>query len=342
MVLTVGSLFSGIGGIELGLEQAGGFETKWFVETDRYARAVLRKHWKTVPIYGDITQVDWTTVAPVDMLTGGFPCQDISYAGKGAGIKEGTRSGLWKEYYKAICSLRPKFVLVENVSALLTRGLDIVLGDLAQVGYDAEWHCITAASVGAPHRRDRIFILAYSNSRRRCREERFRESNSSAMPGQEQNGISNKNGEGCRNREVAYANGSRPFHRQLEKQSAEAREYAQCEPSECCEDVADSDSNGEKWRRQESIMEGSTKVSNANGERLQRYRRLEEAQKQAAAELTKYRFSTGAAQWSVEPSVGRVANGISSRVDRIKCLGNAVVPQVAQFVGKRIKEITFV
>ncbi len=166
-MISVGSLFSGIGGIELGLERTGNFRTEWFVENNGYARAVLRKHWPGLPIHSDITQMDWSKVAPVDMLTGGFPCQDLSYAGKGAGIKEGSRSGLWKEFYRAIRILRPKFVFVENVSALLSRGLDIVLGDLAAIGYDAEWYCVTASSVGAPHRRDRIFIIAYTSITRR-------------------------------------------------------------------------------------------------------------------------------------------------------------------------------
>ena len=159
--LRVGDLFSGIGGFSLGLERTGGFKTQWFVEIDPYCQRVLAKHWPAVTRYGDIRAVDWSTVEPVDLLCGGFPCQDISLAGKGAGLA-GERSGLWFEYAKAIEVLKPRYVLIENVSALRSRGLDQVLGSLAALGYDAEWHCIPACAVGAPHRRDRVWIVAHS------------------------------------------------------------------------------------------------------------------------------------------------------------------------------------
>lgn len=160
-VLTLGSLFSGIGGIELGFERTGRFHTIWQCEFDPYASAVLRKHWPGVPNLGDITKVDWAAVEKPDVICGGFPCQDISVAGKGQGIKEGTRSGLWKEYAHAIRELRPRYVIVENVAMLARRGLDIVLGDLAALGYDAEWFTLRASDVGAPHRRERLFIIAH-------------------------------------------------------------------------------------------------------------------------------------------------------------------------------------
>ena len=163
-MLTVGSLFAGIGGFDLGLERAG-MRVRWQVEIDPYCQRVLAKHWPDVTRYGDIRVVDWSTVEPVDLLCGGFPCQDISLAGKGAGLT-GERSGLWFEYAKAIAALRPRYVLIENVSALRSRGLDQVLGALAALGYDAEWHCIPACAVGAPHRRDRVWLVAYSNGQR--------------------------------------------------------------------------------------------------------------------------------------------------------------------------------
>lgn len=163
MTLTVGSLFSGVEGIGRGLEATKGFEIIWQSEIDPYACAVLRSHWPAVPNLGDITKIDWEKVRRPDVLCGGFPCQDISVAGRGAGIKEGTRSGLWSEYAKAIRILRPKYALIENVPMLAKRGLHIVLADLAQAGYDAEWHNLSASSVGAPHKRERLFIVAYSN-----------------------------------------------------------------------------------------------------------------------------------------------------------------------------------
>jgi len=156
-----GSLFAGIGGMDLGLERAG-MECAWQVEIDPYCQKVLTKHWPDVPKFLDVCEVGEHNLEPVDLICGGFPCQDISSAGKGAGIAEGTRSGLWIEYHRIICELRPSIVLVENVSKLTVRGLGRVLGDLAASGYDSEWDCIPASSVGAPHQRDRIFILAYA------------------------------------------------------------------------------------------------------------------------------------------------------------------------------------
>ena len=156
-------LFSGIGGFSLGLERAG-FETVVFVEIDPWCRRVLAKHWPGVPCYVDIRDVTADRlradgIARIDAICGGFPCQDISTAGKGAGL-DGERSGLWREYARLIGELRPRFAIVENVGALRGRGLAAVLADLAAIGYDAEWHAVPAAAVGAYHLRDRIWIIA--------------------------------------------------------------------------------------------------------------------------------------------------------------------------------------
>lgn len=159
--MKVGSLFSGYGGLDLAAEAVFGAETVWHSELDPHASTVLAAHWPNVPNLGDITAVDWSTVEPIDVLCGGFPCQDISTAGKGAGIKEGTRSGLWFHMVGAVRALRPSLVVVENVSALLVRGLDVVLGDLAAVGYDAQWCSVRASDVGAPHQRRRVFLTAH-------------------------------------------------------------------------------------------------------------------------------------------------------------------------------------
>ena len=178
MGLTVGSLFSGIGGLDLGLEWAG-FETKWFCEIEEFPQKVLKQHWPEVPIYNDVREITADTVIPVDVIAGGFPCQDISWAGIGRGIdynlseQEGTRSGLWWEMWRVIRNLRPRYVIAENVPALTHRGLDIVLGSLAEIGYDAEWQTISAASVGAPHIRERVFIVAYPSGERAGRRSRI-------------------------------------------------------------------------------------------------------------------------------------------------------------------------
>jgi len=168
-MMTVLDLFSGIGGFSLGLERTGGFRTVAFCEIDPFCRRVLAKHWPEVPIHDDIRTLnaDWLaeTGAWPDVICGGFPCQDISLAGKGAGLA-GERSGLWREYARLIGEIRPSFVLVENVAALLGRGLGDVLGDLAALGYDAEWHCIPASYVGARQLRDRVWIVAYAEPNR--------------------------------------------------------------------------------------------------------------------------------------------------------------------------------
>ena len=157
-------LFSGIGGFSLGLERAG-MRTVAFCEIDAYCRRVLAKHWPNVPCYDDIRTLTAERLAAdgisVDLICGGFPCQDISNAGKRAGIG-GARSGLWSEYARLIGEVRPRYVIVENVAALLGRGLERVLGDLAALGFDAEWHCIPASAVGAPQQRDRLWVLGYT------------------------------------------------------------------------------------------------------------------------------------------------------------------------------------
>jgi DNA (cytosine-5)-methyltransferase 1 len=269
-------LFSGIGGFSLGLERAG-FTTVAFCEIDPYARAVLRKHWPDVPCYDDVRTLTAARLAAdgiaVDVICGGFPCQDISNAGRGAGI-EGERSGLWSEIARLVGELRPRYVIVENVAALLGRGLGDVLGDLAEVGYDTEWHCIPASYVGAPHRRDRIWIVAYPQ---RERLERYFDT-AQPTPRGEPRGV------------------------QL--------------PGDGCADVADA--IGPRQPRPGEPLDACHPAPGAIG--------------QAVDAL----YGGIGAVWSVEPDVGRVANGVPSRVDRLRCLGNAVVPQIPEIIGRAI------
>lgn len=167
MKLKVLDTFAGIGGFSLGLERTGGFETVAFCEIEPFCQKILAKNWPNVPIYSNVRSLNAQQLRAdgitVDVITGGFPCQDISAAGKGAGLN-GERSGLWYELKRLIEEIQPKYAIIENVSALRTKGLEVCLQGLNEIGYGVEWHCIPASAVGAPHQRDRIWIMAYPAS----------------------------------------------------------------------------------------------------------------------------------------------------------------------------------
>jgi DNA (cytosine-5)-methyltransferase 1 len=250
-------LFSGIGGFSLGLERAG-MKTVAFCEIDAQARKVLAKHWPDVPIFEDVSTLSKDDISEqIDVLAGGFPCQDISTAGRGAGLS-GSRSGLWYEYHRIIKEIRPRYAVIENVSALRSRGLEQVLWSLSEIGYDAEWHCIPASALGAPHQRDRIWIVAYPASGR------------------------------C--------------------ESVFNRDTKSIDVSTSGSHVADADSAYSEGRRLPSGV------------------------------YAEYANTVSAGWWEVEPSVGRVANGLPGQTHRLKQLGNAVVPQIPELIGRAIME----
>lgn len=237
--MTFGSLFAGIGGFDLGFERAG-MQCRWQVEIDEYANRVLAKHWPNVSRWNDITTFppaygDWS----VDVICGGFPCQDISYAGKGAGL-QGERSGLFYEAIRVIREVGPSIVVLENVAALLTRGMDQVLGTLASIGFDAEWHCIPAAVFGSHHIRQRVFVIA-------------------------------------------------------------------SRPNSCCI----------RWQRWWDVKRKIAPWSHQQFERLL----------QAETQLS---IPAG--------SRGGISDGVPNRLHRLRGLGNAVVPQVAEYIGRQIME----
>ena len=234
-----GSLFTGIGGFDLGLDRAG-MECAWQVEIDDYATKVLEKHWPEVKRYRDIRTIDWSQVERPDLVCGGFPCQPVSLAGKG--LAQQDERWLWPEFARCIGDLRPRFVLVENVPGLLGQGMGDVLGDLATLGYDAEWESIPAASVGARHLRLRVFVVASSSV------------------------LANVEGKSAR-----YLEGHPP---------AVKRWFRLGKPA-----------SGDGWL------------------------------------------------WPDESGVGRRVYGVPRGVDRLRCLGNAVVPQVAEWIGRRIVEV---
>ena len=190
--MKIGSLFSGYGGLDQAVMNVTGAEVAWHCEWEDAPSKILDAHFPGVPNYKDVSKVDFTQVEPVDILTGGFPCQDLSLAGKRKGLTEGTRSGLWSEFARAIETLNPRLVVIENVRGLLSasatnpelehcswcmgetgdgepalRALGAVLGDLADIGYDAKWQGVRASDAGAPHNRFRVFIVAYPSSAER-------------------------------------------------------------------------------------------------------------------------------------------------------------------------------
>ena len=340
-----GELFAGIGGFSLGLERAG-MKCAWQVEIDPYARAVLNKHWPDVPKHDDVRTFPPTHTQDfsVDLICGGFPCQDISYAGKGAGLA-GARSGLWHEFARIIGEIRPKYVLVENVAALLTRGMGEVLGTLASLGYDAEWHVISASAVGAPHRRERVWIIGVrvrndTEANSPCADSDCFGSHQSDMHviGDAELQYEQDRVAGSVCCDVSDANykskSALPVH---DVSRSGVPEFAGS-------DVADT--NG--WRQQKrselhrSKIQQQTDasqrndacgcradVSNADRARREQQRRAKPIRaKQPAVERSGW--------WESEPDVGRVAHGIPSRVDRVRCLGNAVVPQVVEIIGRAI------
>ena len=303
--MNVLDLFSGIGGFSLGLERAG-MRTVAFCEIEPFCRSVLKKHWPDVPIFEDVTKLKASDInEQVNVIAGGFPCQDISTAGRGAGLS-GSRSGLWFEYHRLINEIQPQFAIIENVSALRSRGLDEVLRSLAEIGYDAEWHCIPASAVGAPHRRDRIWIVAYP-SRNRL---------------QEREG---KNGESFRSECVQ--SGMDPIGKSF--------------------DVADAARDG-RLQRNANYRGGSEGVSKGqelgpwnDGQAVAdtdcKYGWLQHLRTGNDRTRARSEFN-GSGWWNFEPDVGRVANGVPGRVDRLRALGNAVVPQIPEMIGRAIME----
>lgn len=299
--LRVLDLFSGIGGFSLGLERTGGFETVAFCEIEPYCRRVLAKHWPHVPCYADARELTADTLRrdgiAVDVICGGFPCQDISFAGKRAGL-EGARSGLWSEYARLIGELRPRFIIVENVPGLLSLGMGDVLGELSTLGYDAVWDCIPACAVGAHHRRDRVWIVAYPN------------------------------GQGERASPVNAEVASAP-HVAANAVSNELRQQQGRSSGACrtCETVSGNDGEARS-------------VAYAERGRLQG--RDEQCAQPTTIIFAEDRWhSRGLQQWSArwaEPDVGRVAYGLPAQMDRLKALGNSVVPQIPELIGRAILE----
>ena len=281
-----------------------------FCEIDPYCRAVLKKHWPGVPCFEDVRELHAFDVGPVDLICGGFPCQDISTAGKGAGLR-GERSGLWSEYRRLIEECRPAWVVIENVSALRSRGLDQVLREVAALGYDAEWHCISASAVGAPHRRDRVWIVAYRRGQRGSAR-----GDSADLVGTPRE--AEGNGEQREWRWPAIDDsGADVAHAPLLSFGA-----GLCQPDAAPE--------------RHQLGDGGCAVADPISERgCGRH-----AEREDAEDARQSPGHPRSRTWDVEPDVGQVANGVPSRVDRLRCLGNAVVPQIPEIIGRAIMNVS--
>lgn len=295
-MLTVGSLFAGIGGFDLGLERAG-MRVAWQSEIDPYASAVLRKHWPSVPNHGDIRSIRAGSVEPVDVICGGFPCQPFSHAGKRGG--ESDDRYLWPEMLRVIDELRPAYVIGENVAGIISMALDQVLSDLEAIGYAARPLVIPAVAVDAPHRRDRVWILAHARRERDAG--RGATGYLAGAPRADQNREEKRQRDG--------------------NASGDGREV-----------VADADEPGPQGRERGGVRERADEFAARttsppipnNG-----CWRSEGARPSVGRRQSKTR-------WLPEPNVGRVAHGVPSRVDRLRCLGNAIVPQIAEILGRAI------
>ena len=303
----VGSLFSGIGGIDLGLERVG-MTVKWQSEIEPYSCQVLKKHWPHVPNLGNIREVNWEEVERVDVIAGGYPCQPFSTAGKRGGSDDPRH--LWPEMLRAIGSLRPRVAFLENVRGHYSLGFNRVLGDLADIGYDCQWEIVSAQSVGAPHRRERLICLAYPNDSR--------------------GGASRSDADRNRSEDVAG------WYDQSQSQPCRCGEKVANTNSERCEAVLREAHSLQQFDQSDHVANTTKQSSDGESDHFRDSERPETIPKLGDSG----RSENGSGRWwEVEPDVGRVAHGIPARVDRLRGLGNAVVPQVAEVVGRVIMEM---
>jgi len=326
-------LFSGIGGFALGLQRTGGFKTIGFCDFDAKTHPVLKKNFPGVPIYDDVRTLKGADIGTVDIVTGGFPCQDLSVAGKGAGLK-GERSGLWYEMHRIIKETRPKWVIAENVAVLRSRGLDEVLGSLAEIGYDAEWHCIPASAVGAPHRRDRIWIVAYPNGSVETNGGQCQDSQGEGNSrGTEQGGSGSDDRQGCIRGSGSSAEDALAYTNGNDRRTGSSTESHQWEAR-----VEPGSSSAGFIERETQPPMAYTSSEGWEG-RLHRW--ANPKRKGQLGYLGCCSTVDGQSTedwWASEPSVGRVAHGVPNRVDRLKQLGNALVPQIVTIIGSAILE----
>ncbi len=323
-LLTGISVFSGLGGIDLALSHR--VRTVCYVELDKYCQQVLQArirdgHLEPGPIWDDVRTFNgkpWR--GRVDIVFGGVPCQDVSIAGKRAGLQEGNRTGLWYEMARLIGEIRPRYVFIENVPGLITAGLDKVLGSLASLGYDAEWLCLSAAEVGAPHIRKRVFVLGVGQNMQ-CNG--GDDNTRNILCG----GTIPKLGDGGRAENMAHSKGGQSDKRERRDvvEKTESRRCSNAASQSSSEEVADALGTG---------LEGRNVLSECISQRATREGGVADA---------KFRiFSSD--YWQEDPAdvsesgVDRLAYGVPHRVDRLKTLGNAVVPRQCRIAFELLAE----
>jgi len=296
-------LFSGIGGFSLAAKEVWGNDATivGHCDIDDYCEQVLAKNFPNTPYFNDVTKLTKQDVGEVDLICGGFPCQDISVAGKGLGIDKGERSGLWSEFNRLIGELRPKYAIIENVAAITSRGLNIVLRDLAKTGYDAEWQCIGANQIGARHRRERIWIVAYPNDSRnrtpQCNSDEIREK---AIKEWSNKSLSKSS---RYSQTTTYPSSIRPQDEKTYKELEWQRpSFTSFYPRK-------------QWDKVRLFKSKLGRVAYGIPNWIHRY-------------------------WEQEPTgVPRSTINKVNRTERLKALGNSVVPQIPMLIMKRIKEI---
>lgn len=292
--LKILDLFSGIGGFSLGLEATGGFETSAFCDIDPYCRKVLQQHWPNVPIFEDIKKLKGTDIGTVDIITGGYPCQPFSVAGKQKGVED--KRHLWPEYFRLIKECRPTWVIGENVSGHIKLGLDSVISDLESEGYSTRTFSISASSIGANHKRERIWIVAH------------------------------------RKENVADAYGVNDAIRGVDRTIQETGRSGSID-----ERGSGTNANGFSQSSKNETLDSEI-LADTKGEGLQGQRQSAELEREQHRRQD-FEKSCGYIRentWLVEPNVGRVVNGIPHRVDRLKALGNSLIPQIPFYIGQTI------
>ena len=334
-------LFSGIGGFALGLEATQQIKTVAFCEIDKYCTKVLNKNWPEVPVYNDIKELTHDKLKAdgidnIDIITGGYPCQPFSVAGNKKGVEDPRH--LWPEYFRLIKECRPTWVIGENVAGHIKLGLDAVQEDLESEGYSLRTFSISASSIGAPHQRERVWTVAYSERNGLLATEK-RESIEETIRQQPQGENNTFNIEGTGSipvstSDVVYSNSFRSL------QHTEATEETSRRGTETSfvstSDVEDA--RRRSWREQ--FTRNKESVGRGTSEKTERSTNSNTTTGSSEGTTTMANGNENKNNWwHTEPNVGRVADGVSDRTHRLKSLGNAVVPQIPYYIAKSILEV---